>query len=161
MKLWQIFNNRWGIVFIYVSCVVLLNVGFSLSPQLDWFWSLVAGTVLVLRDLCQRYWSHRTLLWMVVAALFSYVLGMPRLALASATAFLVSETVDWAVYSTTHRPFADRVFLSVCASAPVDTACFLLLAQIWSLPLFWIGVGAKVSMGFLLSLLWRHRAHPG
>jgi uncharacterized PurR-regulated membrane protein YhhQ (DUF165 family) len=84
-------------------------------------------------------------------------LGTPRFALASALAFLVSESIDWLIYSLTQRPFADRVLISVAFSAPVDTACFLLLANIWSWPLFAIGLGAKLLSGFGLSQIFRYR----
>ena len=115
-------RNRWRSAGLYIGAVVLVNVGFSLSPQLDWLWSLVVGGVLVLRDVTQRSWGHRTLLLMLVAAAISYRLASPQLALASATAFLVSETIDWSVYTLTHRPFARRFFgrstgqLAGCAS---------------------------------------------
>ena len=138
--------------------MVLVNVGFSLNPELDWLWSLVVGGVLVLRDVTQRSWGHRTLVLMLIAAAISYRLASPQLALASAAAFLVSETLDWAVYTLTKRPFADRVLLSVAISAPVDTALFLVLANIWSWSLFGLGFGAKLAAGVVLSLLFRRRA---
>ena len=150
-------RNHWRTAGLYMGAVVLVNVGFSLSPQLDWLWSLVVGGVLVLRDLAQRSWGHRTLALMLVAALLSYLLGSPRFALASALAFLISETIDWLVYSLTKRPFADRVLISVAFSSPVDTACFLLLGQIWSWPLFAIGLGAKLLSGVFLSQLFRYQ----
>ena len=150
-------RNHWRTASLYVGSVVLVNVGFSLSPQLDWLWSLVVGGVLVLRDLAQRSWGHRTLALMLVAALLSYRLGSPRFAVASALAFLMSETIDWLIYSLTKRPFADRVLISVAFSAPVDTACFLLLGQIWSWPLFAIGLAAKLLSGVGLSQILRYR----
>lgn len=39
---------------------------------------------------------------MLLAAGMSYQLGNPPVALASATALLISETVDWIVYGTAH-----------------------------------------------------------
>ena len=150
-------RNHWRTAGLYLGSVVLVNVGFSLYPQLDWLWSLVVGGVLVLRDLAQRSWGHRTLALMLLAALLSYLLGSPRFALASALAFLISETIDWLVYSLTKRPFADRVLISVAFSSPVDTACFLLLGQIWSWPLFAIGLGAKLLSGVFLSQLFRYQ----
>lgn len=144
----------------YVGAVVAVNVGFSLAPDLDWLWSLVVGGVLVLRDAAQRHWGHGVLGWMVLAAALSYRLGSPSVALASATAFMVSETVDWVAYTTTHRPFADRVWRSSLASAPVDTATFLHLAQIWSWHLFVIGVLSKASVGCLIAVVL-HRQRRG
>lgn len=141
----------------YVGAVVAVNVGFSQSPALDWFWSFLVGGVLVLRDAAQRHWGHGVLGLMVLAAGLSYRLGNPAVALASASAFLISETVDWIVYSTTHRPFPQRVWRSVLASAPVDTAAFLHLAQIWSWPLFAIGVASKVAVGAAIAWVLRRR----
>jgi hypothetical protein len=141
----------------YVLTVVAVNVGFSHSPSLDWVWSLLVGGVLVLRDVAQRQWGHGVLGLMVLAAALSYLLGNPAVALASATAFVISETVDWLVYTTTHRPFADRVWRSVLASAPVDTATFLHLAQIWSWPLFAIGVISKVAVAGAIAMILRRQ----
>ena len=141
----------------YVLTVVAVNVGFSHSPSLDWVWSLLVGGVLVLRDVAQRQWGHGVLGLMVLAATLSYVLGNPAVALASATAFVISETVDWLVYTTTHRHFADRVWRSVLASAPVDTATFLHLAQIWSWPLFAIGVISKVAVAGAIAMILRRQ----
>ena len=143
---------------LYVSAVVLVNVGFSHSPQYDWLWSVLVGCVLVLRDVAQRSWGHGVLLLMLVGATLSYLLGNPAVALASAAAFAISETVDWIVYSTTHRPFAERVWRSVLASAPIDTAVFLHLADLWSWPLFGIGVASKLLAGALISLGLRRQA---
>jgi hypothetical protein len=141
----------------YVLTVVAVNIGFSHSPSLDWVWSLLVGGVLVLRDVAQRQWGHGVLGLMVLAAALSYLLGNPAVALASATAFVISETVDWLVYTTTHRPFADRVWRSVLASAPLDTATFLHLAQIWSWPLFAIGVISKVAVAGAIAMILRRQ----
>ncbi|HEY8515051.1 MAG TPA: VUT family protein [Candidatus Binatia bacterium] len=134
----------------YVGIVVALNVGFSLYPEHDWFWSLLVGSVLVLRDYAQRVWGHACLLLMGLAAVLSYALGSPEVALASATAFAVSETVDWLVYTVTERPFADRVLLSTGASAPVDTVVFLVLAHLFSWDLLAIGVASKWTAGIVV-----------
>lgn len=151
-------TERWLAAAAYVGCVVALNVGFSHQPQLDVLWSTLAGGVLALRDGAQRSWGHGVLGWMLVAAGLSYQLGNPAVALASAAAFGVSESVDWLVYTTTQRPFAERVWRSVLASAPVDTAVFLNLAQLWSWPLFAIGAGSKILTGLLISVGLRRRA---
>jgi uncharacterized PurR-regulated membrane protein YhhQ (DUF165 family) len=118
------------------------------------------GGILALRDLAQRRWGHAVLLLMLIGAGLSFRLGAPAVALASVTAFLVSETVDWLVYSTTHRPFAERVWWSVLCSAPVDTAVFLAMAGLWSWWLFSIGVFSKVLAGGLISISLRARAQP-
>jgi hypothetical protein len=149
--------TRWAAAVAYVSGVVAVNVGFSHQPELDWLWSLLVGGVLALRDGAQRNWGHRVLLWMLAGAALSYWLGNPAVAIASVSAFLISESVDWLVYTTTHRPFAERIWRSVLASSPIDTAVFLHLANLWSWPLFGIGAGSKILAGALISLALRRR----
>ena len=142
----------------YILGVVIVNVGFSHTPELDWFWSLLVGGVLALRDQAQRSWGHGVLLLMLVGAGLSFRLGAPAVALASAVAFLVSESVDWLVFTLTRRPFHARVLLSVLASAPVDSAVFLALAGLFSWPLFALNVGSKVVAGCAISFWLRRRA---
>ena len=150
--------TRWATALAYVSGVVAVNVGFSYSPELDWLWSLLVGGVLALRDGAQRNWGHKVLLWMLAGAALSYLLGNPAVAIASVSAFLISESVDWLVYSTTHRPFAERVWRSVLASSPVDTAVFLHLAHLWSWQLFIVGVASKILAGGLISASLQQKA---
>ena len=46
---------------------------------------------------------------MMVGVAISYFMANPFVATASAAAFLISELVDWAVYSFTKRPLSQRV----------------------------------------------------
>lgn len=149
--------SRAGSALAYIGAVVLVNIGFSNQPGLDWFWSLLVGGVFVLRDVAQRSWGHSTLVLMVLGALISWWLGAPAVALASATAFLVSETIDWLVYSLSKRPFADRVLLSTAISAPVDSLIFLNMAHIFSSMLFGINVAAKLTASLIIYLLLKGR----
>ena len=88
------------------------------------------GLALVLRDLVQRRIGVR---WAVVAvaagAGLSALFAPPSLVLASGTAFLLSETVDLAVYTPLQRR---RLLLAVFASSIVglivDSILFLYLA---------------------------------
>lgn len=56
-----------------IARVLLVNVGFSHHPDLDWFWSLLVGGVLALRDLAQRRWGHALL--MLIGAGLSFRFG--------------------------------------------------------------------------------------
>ena len=49
----------------------------------------------------------------------------PFVAIASVTAFLISESADWAVYTWTKKPFAQRILISSIVSTPIDSAVFL------------------------------------
>ena len=77
------------------------------------------------RDFAQREIGHRVIIAMLIAAGLSYVMASPFVAVASLSAFLISEFADWAVYSFTRRPFAQRVLLSSLVGTPLDSVVFL------------------------------------
>ncbi|MCD5975987.1 preQ0 transporter [Pseudomonas quasicaspiana] len=108
----------------YISSVVLINFAFSAAPHLDVIWSAWGGLVFVLRDMVQTRFGHGAILAMLAALVLSYVTSDPTIALASATAFAVSECIDWLVFTVTRRPLRDRLWLSSALSIPVDTFIF-------------------------------------
>ena len=61
---------------------------------------------------------------LLAALVLSYVTSDPAIALASATAFAVSECIDWLVFSITKRPLHDRLWISSALSIPLDTFIF-------------------------------------
>jgi uncharacterized PurR-regulated membrane protein YhhQ (DUF165 family) len=63
----------------------------------------------------------------------SYFLADPFVAVASLVAFMVSETVDWGVYSITDKPIHQRILLSSFISTPIDSALFLYMLGQFSL----------------------------
>jgi uncharacterized PurR-regulated membrane protein YhhQ (DUF165 family) len=105
----------------------LLPVGLGLMAPSG---VLLAGLALVLRDLVQRrlgkIWS---LVAIAIGAVLSWWLAPPALVVASATAFLLSELVDFAVYTPLQER---RLILAVVASSMVglvvDSMVFLYLA---------------------------------
>jgi queuosine precursor transporter len=90
--------------------------------------NIIVGFVFVLRDYAQREIGHKVLVATVLAGLPVWWLAGPGLAVASLTAFALSETVDWAVYSFTKRPLQSRILWSALMSVPVDTLAFQNLA---------------------------------
>lgn len=91
---------------------------------------LMIGLALVLRDLVQRRLGVGWVIAAIVAgAALSGALAPPPLVVASATAFLLSELADCAVYTPLQRR---RLVLAVFASSAVglvvDSAVFLYLA---------------------------------
>ena len=91
---------------------------------------LMVGLALVLRDLVQRRMGIPWVLAAIMAgAVLSAVFAPPALVVASATAFLLSELADFAVYTPLQRR---RLVLAVFASSMVglviDSIIFLQLA---------------------------------
>ena len=91
---------------------------------------LMIGAALVLRDLVQR----RLGAWLaagaiVVGAALSAFLAPPALVIASATAFLISELADFAIYTPlARRRFVAAVLASSAVGLVIDSLVFLWLA---------------------------------
>ena len=122
---------NWMIANVGTVCVpqgpCLIPVGFGLMAP-----SAVAvmGAALVLRDVVQRSCG---LLWSILAtflgACLAWAVTNPQIAIASATAFLISELADTLVYTPLQRR---GLILAVLASgvvgATIDSLAFLWMA---------------------------------
>jgi uncharacterized PurR-regulated membrane protein YhhQ (DUF165 family) len=88
------------------------------------------GVALVLRDLVQRrFGAVAGLACIAAGTLISFTLAPPAIAIASATAFVFSELVDFGIYTPlARRHFVLAVVASVVLSGVVDSALFLTLA---------------------------------
>ena len=119
---------------LYIVLIVAVNWLFTVLPLIDLpggdKWppaSLVVGLIFVARDFAQREIGHRVIIAMLIAGAISYVMADPFVAMASVTAFLISEFADWAVYSFTGKPFSQRILISSVIATPLDSAVFLLM----------------------------------
>ena len=143
----------------YISSVVLINFAFSTAPHLDIIWSAWGGLVFVLRDMVQTRFGHGAIIAMLVALVLSYVTSDPTIALASATAFAVSECIDWLVFTITKRPLHDRLWLSSALSIPVDTFIFFGLIDALTAPVILTALLSKFAgvTAVWLVMVWRAR----
>ena len=150
---------RFKFAALYIALIVAVNWGFTVVPLVDLpggeKWppmSLVVGLIFVARDYAQREIGHRVIIAMLIAAALSYVMASPFVAVASLSAFLISEFADWAVYSFTRRPFSQRVLLSSVIGTPLDSAVFLAIIGHFSL----VGVVAMTLSKMLgaLAVWW-------
>ena len=91
---------------------------------------LMIGLALVLRDLIQRRLGKKWTIGAIVAgAILSALIAPPALVIASATAFLLSEFADFAVYTPLQeKKLVLAVFLSGVVGLVVDSIVFLQLA---------------------------------
>lgn len=148
---------------LYLLAIVGINIGFEHFapiplPNGD-VWppmSLVVGIVFVLRDYSQSEIGHRVLLAMLVGAALSYWMASPALAYASLLAYMISELVDWSVYSLTRWPFKRRVWVSSAISAPVDSAVFLWAIGVHSVTAVALMAASK-WVGIAAVALWHNR----
>ena len=115
----------------YIGAVVAINWLFVVVPMVPVLGTmfppvmLVVGFVFVFRDFAQREIGHWVVIAMLGAGGISYFMSAPVVALASVTAFLISEAIDWAVYTFTRKPLSQRILLSSAVAVPVDTIVFL------------------------------------
>lgn len=116
-----VFASNWAI-----QRFGLVPVGFGLEAPAGVYF---AGLAFTLRDLTQRALGRSTVVFAIVGGAALSVAVAPPFALASGTAFLLSELCDFAVYTPLERR---RLMLAVAASnvvgTVVDSVVFLLLA---------------------------------
>ena len=115
----------------YILSIALINMGFVYVPLIPFFdtmyppMSIIVGLVFILRDYAQREIGHKVIGAMLIGAFLSYIMADPYVAIASLVAFLVSETVDWGVFTVTNKPLHERILISSLVSTPIDSALFL------------------------------------
>lgn len=121
---------------IYLALVPFVNWSFLWAPMFPIGHTggvftpltIVTGLVLVVRDFAQAEAGKWILALLLIGVGLTYLSSGGALALASGAAFLVSELVDWSVYTFIKRPLSERVVISSAISAPVDSSVFLFLA---------------------------------
>jgi queuosine precursor transporter len=147
-----------------VAAIVLVNWLFAALPMVETpfgAWppaSVIVGFVLILRDMAQREVGHYVLIAMLAAGVITYVMVDPFIAIASVSAFLVSETADWIVYTVTKRPLRDRILASSAVSSPLDSVVFLGLIGILSPASFILQTLSKFAGALVVWGILRHRA---
>lgn len=148
----------------YVAAIVLVNWLFDVLPIVETplgAWppaSIVVGFVLILRDFAQREVGHYVLMAMLAAGVITYFMVDPFIAFASVSAFLVSETADWIVYTVTKRPLRDRILASSAVSSPLDSVVFLGLIGFLSPASFMLQTISKFAGAAVIWAVLRHRA---
>jgi uncharacterized PurR-regulated membrane protein YhhQ (DUF165 family) len=131
-------GRRWSA--LYVGLMPFINWSFAAVPTAaipDWLGggafqplAIVTGLVLVVRDFAQRELKHWIWGAMIVGLALSSLTSWITVVVASGLAFLISETVDWAVYTFSRRPLSQRIMMSSLASAPLDQVVFIGLASL-------------------------------
>ncbi len=157
-------GRRWTA--LYVGLMPVINwafAGISTIPIPDdlgggsWHpFTVVTGLVLVVRDFAQREIKHWIFAAMVAGLALSTLTAWPVIVVASGVAFLVSETVDWAVYTFSNRQLSQRILISSCISAPVDQVLFIGLASfvvpgIFAWGTILTGVASKLVGAYIVS----------
>ena len=121
-------------VALYVIAIVAVNWMFTAiapwsTPLGDLYLAnVVVGFIFVLRDYAQREIGHYILFATALAGVLTWFMVDPAIAAASITAFILSETADWGVYTWLRRPLSQRILISAMIAVPLDTLAFQYLA---------------------------------
>lgn len=157
--------KRWIATISYILAIVILNMAVVYLPMVAAFGQHVSpadvmvGFIYLTRDFAQRELKHYIFIAMLVGAVLSYILATPTIALASMSAFLVGEIIDWAIFTFTKKPLSQRLLLSAVVSSPFDSAVFLgVLGRLTPLP-FCVMTLSKIMGVMLLWVIWRQRNH--
>ncbi len=140
---------------LYVASIVAVNWMFTAiapwpTPLGDLYLAtLVVGFVFVLRDYAQREAGHAVLAATVAGGVLTWFIVEPAIAVASVTAFMLSEMVDWGVYSFLRRPLSQRILISSLIAVPLDTLAFQYLAGYLTPAAFLTEIASK-AVGVLL-----------
>jgi uncharacterized PurR-regulated membrane protein YhhQ (DUF165 family) len=144
---------------VAITYIGLVPVGFGLlAPAGVYF----VGVSFTARDIVQDQLGRRmTILAIVIGAALSALLS-PSLALASGTAFLVSESLDMLVYTPLrHRHWLGAVALSNTVGLIADSIIFLQLA--FNSQEFFLGqvVGKAWMTAVFVIAVWAFRRYRG
>lgn len=147
-------NYFWPILYLLS---ILLGNYFVIKFGIVQFAGLTfpAGVVFVgltfsFRDFVQRQWGDRACwIWMIIATFLTFLLNT-QVALASVTAFLVSEGVDWFAFKYLKMSFKKRIYVSNLFSAPLDSLIFVTIAFGWYWPAIWGQAVIKYASGLLV-----------
>lgn len=132
--------SKWYFGFGYIFSIILGNLLVAYLGIIKMFGlvfpagAIAIGLTFSLRDFVQREFGHNVWWFMlistVITAGLTFVLtNLPvspvRVAMASAVAFVVSEAIDWLVYTITKKDIIFRIIVSNFFSTPIDSILFV------------------------------------
>lgn len=155
--------KRYPWTLAYIATIPIINSLFVIFPPFAFLGLMIipgdvtVGIVYVMRDFAQREIKHYVILAMLIGGILSYWLADVTVALASVSAFLVGETIEWAIFTFTRKPLSQRILWSSAISTPIDSVVFLYLMHLLS----WADVTLMTLSKFIgiamVWYLWRRR----
>jgi len=140
---------------LYLISIVIANLAvcifgvISVGPLVFPAGAVVIGMTFTARDYVQReYGKVKCWYWMITATIISAVFSLD-IAIASVTAFLVSEFVDWLIFTYVGGSFRRRILLSNLFGIPLDSLIFVPLVFGW----IWPAIIGQAVVKFVSSLI--------
>jgi queuosine precursor transporter len=150
---------NWMIGNVGVFCVpdgpCMIPLGFGIFAPSG---VLMVGLSLVLRDFVQEYFGSKiSIIAIIIGAILSFLIADPFIAIASTSAFLISELADFSVYSLFRKKSrAAAIAASGLIGAIFDSIVFLWLA-FGSLAFIEGQILGKVVISILAALFIKYR----
>jgi uncharacterized PurR-regulated membrane protein YhhQ (DUF165 family) len=147
----------------YIAFIVLLNTAIVYWPPIHVFSQPISpadafvGCIYLVRDFAQREIRHYVFIAMMIGAALSFFLASHAIAMASVSAFIVGELIDWAIYTYTKKPLSQRLMYSALMSAPMDTVIFLVVLDQLNWAGFLLMNIGKITGVFILWMMWKMR----
>jgi len=136
-------SRKWIVGYLYVFSIIFGNLLVSYFGIIHFMGlmfpagALAIGITFSLRDFVQKEFGHKVWYFMIssaiITALLSFILSdLPispwKVALASSVAFIVSEFIDWLVYTISKKDITFRIVVSNLFSTPIDSILFVGIA---------------------------------
>lgn len=130
--------KKWIWASAYILSILLANIfvdyfgivtvlGLTFPAGVVW-----VGLCFSFRDFAQRYWGiWKIWIFISIATIITLFMNW-QIALASVSAFLISEFVDWLIFTISKRDFIHRIWISNTISTPLDSILFVVLAFGWN-----------------------------
>ena len=140
----------WAVV--YLVSIVAVNFLFTVVPSIGVFQpvSIIVGLIFIFRDFAQREIGHWVIPVMLLGGGISWFMADPFIAMASVTAFMISELIDWLIFTVSKRKLKGRVLLSSAVSTPIDSAVFLLMIGFFGWITFVVMVASKMLFAVVI-----------
>jgi uncharacterized PurR-regulated membrane protein YhhQ (DUF165 family) len=161
--------NSYKFSLLYLILIPLVNWAFGNTPIFTlpdggkWSpFSVIVGLILVVRDFAQREIGHYIFVPLCIGVVISYFMAPPIIAIASAVAFLASESIDWGIFTFTRAPLSVRVLFSSIVGSIADSVIYLSGAELqvpgifswWTLATMLL---SKFSGALVVSFMLRRR----
>jgi len=152
---------KWLWALAYILSVLLANIfvahfgivkvlGLTFPAGVVW-----AGLTFSFRDFAQQHLGMWKIWLFIAIATFITLFMNWQVAVASVSAFLIAETIDWLIFTITKKDFIHRIWISNTISTPIDSVVFVVLAFGWNFDAIWGQVLIKyVSSLLVIPFIW-------
>jgi uncharacterized PurR-regulated membrane protein YhhQ (DUF165 family) len=110
---------------------------------------IFVGLTFSFRGFVQHQWGALKIWGFTLMAILITFFMNRQVAVASISAFLIAETINWLIFTITKKEFVHRIWISNTISTPIDSIAFVTIAFGWN----WDAIWGQALIKYLSSLL--------